>query len=83
MGFASFLLGRDTMGHAFSINYKGNGSYQTPLGACITIIIQVLALIQCLQQSRSMIEMTDPLIQSYKRSMYRSEIDSFGAMNLD
>ena len=30
----------------------------------------------------SMIEMTDPQIQSYKRSMYKSELDEYGAMNL-
>ena len=30
----------------------------------------------------SMIEMTDPQIQSYKRSMYKSELEDYGAMNL-
>ena len=45
MGFASFLLGRDTMGHAFGVNYKGNGTYPTPLGAFISSSIQILALI--------------------------------------
>ena len=29
-----------------------------------------------------MIDMTDPQIQSYRRSMYKSELNDYGAMNL-
>ena len=45
MGFASFLLERDTLGHAFSLKYKGKDAYMTPLGAFISITIQIMVLI--------------------------------------
>ena len=45
MGFVSFLLGRDTMGHAFSVNFKGNKAYPTPIGAFISTSIKIFVLI--------------------------------------
>ena len=62
MGFASFLLGQDTLGHAFSFSYKGNKTYETPLGAFISITIKILVLINCVQHLISLIEMKDPKI---------------------
>ena len=82
MGFLSFLLGRDTMGHALTINYKSEGDYHTLLGALLSISIQIFTLIQCIQLAMSLIEMSDPTVQSYKRSMYQSELNTFGSMNL-
>ena len=45
MGFGSFLLARDRMGHAFKINYKSEDGYPTPLGAFFSIAIQIFTLI--------------------------------------
>ena len=45
MGVARFLLGRDTMGHAISIKYKKESAYPTPLGAFLSIAIQIFTLI--------------------------------------
>ena len=37
MGFTSFLLERDMLGHDLSINYKGKSAYNTKLGAFLSI----------------------------------------------
>jgi len=44
MGLASFILNRDAMGHALSVNYKGNGAYPTMFGGLISIAIYFLVL---------------------------------------
>ena len=49
MGFLSFLLGRDVMGHSFSLTYKGNTSHPTMVGAVLTIGIQLLVVFQLAQ----------------------------------
>ena len=33
------LLSRDTLGHPMSVNYKGSDSYQTKLGAFLSIVV--------------------------------------------
>ena len=42
MGFYNFLLQQDALGHTFGVNYKGQSTFATPLGALITIVIKVL-----------------------------------------
>ena len=37
MGFKDFLLSRDMLGHPISINYKGEGTHNTKLGAFVSI----------------------------------------------
>ena len=81
MGLLSFLLSRDAMGHAFSINYKGNGAYPTLCGAILTIAIQVLTLFQLVKLSTEMIEMSEPNIQSYERPLLISETTDYGDLN--
>ena len=81
MGLLSFLLSRDAMGHAFSINYKGNGAYPTLCGAILTIAIQVLTLVQLVKLSTEMIEMSEPIIQSYERPLLVSESIDYGELN--
>lgn len=46
MGMLSLLLGRDQMGHTLGINYKGNDSHPSVLGAVLTLGIQIVVLIQ-------------------------------------
>ena len=81
MGFLSFLLSRDAMGHAFSINYKGKDTYPTLCGAFLTMAIQVLTLVQLVKLSVEMIEMSEPNIKSYERPLLYSETLDFGELN--
>ena len=81
MGFLSFLLSRDAMGHAFSINYKGNDTFPTFCGAILTVAIQVLTLVQLLKLSIEMLEMSEPSIQSYERPLLYSETVENGELN--
>ena len=43
--FSKFLLSRDTLGHAYSLKYGGNDSYNTYVGAILSLGISVLVLI--------------------------------------
>ena len=43
----------------------------------------MLTLVQLITLAVSMIEMSDPNIQSYKRPLYRNEVEDFGQINLD
>ena len=81
MGLISFLLSRDAMGHAFSINYKGNGAFPTLCGAILTMAIQVLTLVQLVKLSTEMTEMSEPNIQSYERPLLYSETVENGELN--
>ena len=83
MGFISFLLSRDMLGHQISINYKGNPTYNTKFGAFLSIGIQVLVLFQLIQLSIDMVSMNDPTIISYNRPLYKEEIADFDLIELD
>ena len=39
-----FFVSLDIFGHPVGVNYKGNGVYQTKLGAFITIVTQSLMI---------------------------------------
>ena len=58
--FAKFLLGRDRLGHPFSLNYCGSDTHKTWLGSILSIGIIVLVLIVLAQKSIEMVYMTDP-----------------------
>ena len=82
MGFKSFLLSRDILGHPLSINYKGQAKFNTLLGAFLSIGIQVLVLIQLIQLTIDMVQMNDPIILSYSRPLYEEEVNDFGQINM-
>ena len=82
MGLLGFLKGRDILGHRFNINYKGKDSYTTSIGTLFSIVIDLMALIKCVSSFICLIEMTDPMIQSYRRAMYPAEIEDYGVQNL-
>lgn len=82
MGFVSFLLARDILGHPLSVNYKGQNKFNTKLGAFLSIGIRTLVLVQLVQLAIEMFYMTDPDVFSFSRPLYGSEVDDFGEVNL-
>ena len=36
------IVGQDVYGHVIGVHYKGSGSYQTKLGALVTLVTYVL-----------------------------------------
>ena len=62
MGFGTFLLRRDILGHKISMNYRGNTSYNTYFGSLISIVIYILVLVQLFEKLFELVDMTDPNI---------------------
>ena len=52
-------------------------------GSIITILIWGLVIAYLAQKSISLVEMSHPTIQSYRRSIYRDEQEAYGAINLN
>lgn len=71
MRFRKFILARDNMGVPFSIRYKGADTFQTMIGAILTLCIRVLVISQCFMLFLDMVQMSDPLVRSYERPLYR------------
>ena len=71
--FKEFFLGRDILGHSISINYRGNTSYNTYLGALLTIGVQMLVLVQLVQKSIDLYSMEDPNVTIMSRPIYEEE----------
>ena len=80
--FFRVLLKLDHLGHKFSLNYKGEETYQTKLGALLTIASTVLVGILFVLKATEVIEMKDPTVQVYSRSIYKKEVDSLSEINL-
>ena len=76
------LLARDMLGHSLSINYKGEGSFNTKLGGFLSLVIQTLVLTYLFMRTTELITMSDPTVQSYSRPLYREEVEEFGAINM-
>ena len=79
---SSFLMSRDVLGHPLSVNYKGSDTFQTKLGAFISISVQALVLTQLILKLLDLIEMNDPSILAYERPIYQDELDDLGVVNL-
>ena len=82
MGFSSFILRRDLLGHPVSINYKGESSYNTYFGSFLSIVIYALVLVQLVQRIIDLINMSDPNITIIERPVYEEESVNFGQLNL-
>ena len=78
----NFLLARDTLGYPFQVFYKGKASHETIVGAIVSICIKVLVLTQLIQKTISLVNMTEPTIQSYVRPIYEHEANELGKLNL-
>ena len=83
MGFVKFLRSRDFLGHPHTINFKGEPTFTTKLGATFSIAIQIFVLIYLAEKCVSFIQMSDPSILQYSRPIYQEEDQEFGAINLD
>ena len=79
---SSFLMSRDVLGHPLSVNYKGSDTFQTKLGAFISIGVQMAVLAQLVLKSLDMFNMSDPSILAYQRPIYQAELDDLGDVNL-
>ena len=80
--FFRLLLKLDHLGHKFSLNYKGEETYQTLIGALLTIVSMVLVGILLVLKATEVIDMKDPTVQVYSRSIYKKEVDSLNEINL-
>ena len=83
MGFGTFILSRDLLGHAHSINYRGSTTYNTYVGSILSICIYVLVLVQLVDKITDLVEMRDPTVSSLERPMFEEESIEFGDINLD
>ena len=52
------------------------------MGSLLSISIIVLVIIYLTQKTISLVDMSDPSIQSYKRPLYVSEVSDIGNINL-
>ena len=82
MGLRNLLLSQDKLGHSIGVNYKGNEKFSTLLGAALSILITIMVLVQFLQKSIALVEMSEPTIQTYDRPIYPSEQEQFGEILL-
>ena len=83
MGFLKFILARDVLGHPITINYKGEDTYKTKIGAFLSIGVQVMVLIFLAMKVIALIEMSDPNILIQDRPIYKEEVNDFGDISLD
>ena len=81
MGFLSFLLGRDVLGHSIAITYKGSDTHPTMVGSTISILIKIFVIVYLVQKSLDLAYMEDPSIQSYERPIYDDEQEEMGEVN--
>ena len=65
MGVLKFLRDRDNFGFLFSLNYKGDETHQTYLGAIVSLAIKVVVLLQLINLMIAMIQMSEPAIIAY------------------
>ena len=80
--FFRYLRKLDRLGHKFSFNYEGEDTYQTYLGTLLTVVSSVLVGILFVDKITEIIEMKDPTVQVYSRSIYKKEVDNLGEINL-
>ena len=83
MGFLKFFLARDMLGHPITINYKGEDTYKTKIGAFLSIGVQVMVLIFLTMKMIALIDMSDPYISIQDRPIYKEEVIDFKDINLD
>ena len=83
MGFLKFILARDVLGHPITINYKGEDTYKTKVGAFLSIGVQVMVLIFLAMKVIALIDMSDPNILIQDRPIYKEEVNDFGHISLD
>ena len=65
------------------MNYKGFSDYPTYLGAILSVIIRVLLLTFVLIRTIQIVDMSSPDIVFYIRTLYESEVEELGDINLD
>ena len=70
MGFSSYLLSLDILGHGFSVNYRGNSTYNTYVGSILSICIFILVMVQLVDRTLDLVDMRDPSVSSMTRPMF-------------
>ena len=75
-----FCLSRDILGHPISVKYNSEYTYNTKIGAFLSIVIQVIVLVQLGQRTIELIGMDDPAVSNQSRPLYREEVEAFGEM---
>ena len=63
MGIINFLTSFDVFGEPISLNYKGDKSFKTFIGAFFTIMIKTFLMVYAGQQLLKLFSYDDPTIQ--------------------
>lgn len=61
-----FVRGLDDFGHPIQVNYKGEETFQSLLGSVLTIVVQVLTVINIVRAIKEITLMQEPQIESYE-----------------
>ena len=73
-----FFISFDSFGEPVALNYKGNSSHQTAIGALLSIAIKIFMLIICTMQVLQLYNYDDPTItQVSKNDRARSNLFCF------
>ena len=80
---SNILMSRDRLGHPISVNYKGEDTHKTKIGALLSIGIQVMVIIFLIQRTIALVEMSDPTIVNQTRPIYEAEAEEFGQLELE
>ena len=83
MGFGTFLLSKDLLGHGLTLNYRGNSTYNTYVGSILSICIYVLVMVQLIDKTTDLVDMRDPNVSSLTRPMLEAENTDFGDIMLE
>ncbi len=61
----SYIVSVDSFGEPISVNYKGDSSYKTLIGALATIVLKTFVLVYASIQLIGLFEYADPDITQY------------------
>ena len=76
------LVAMDDFGHKQPLTYKGSETFQTYVGAIISLAIEIFTLVTFVLYTKSMVLMEEPEVQNYTVPLTKQEIDETGDVNL-
>ena len=73
----SYLRSYDSFGEPVSLNYKGDSSYKTLLGAVMTLCLNTFLLVYAADKLLALVKYQDPSVTQYTIYEPRNESDAF------
>ena len=71
--FGKRLRSVDIFGHPINLQYKGSASYQSLLGAVLTLAVYALTFVLFIKGIKEVIMMQDPELTSYEKPLSLEE----------